>query len=45
MADTYFHNLVDYRLTVLRGNQIAAYEETILEINHLLEELEKELRG
>ena len=41
--DTYFHNLVDYRLAVLRSNQLSTYPEAIAEIDAVLALLDQEL--
>jgi hypothetical protein len=44
IADTYFHNIIDYRLTVLRSNQLSSYPAVIGEIGAVLELLERELQ-
>ncbi len=41
--DTYFHNLVDYRLAVLNSNQLASYPVVMAEIREVLNILEDEL--
>lgn len=41
--DFYFKNIVDYRLAVLRGNQLDSYAKAIADIRILLVMLEKEL--
>lgn len=45
IADTYFHNIVDYRLEVLRSNQLTSYPEVIREIGTVLDLLERELNA
>ena len=42
-SDTYFHNIVDYRLVVLRANQLSSYPAAIAEIQAVLGLLEREL--
>ncbi len=42
--DTYFHNMIDYRLAVLRNNQMDSYPKAIAEIRSVLGLLEKELK-
>ena len=43
IADPWFLNMVEYRLTVLRGNQLNFYPEVIGEIRAMLEMLDAEL--
>ena len=43
VSDTYFHNIIDYRLAVLRSNQLSSYPLVIAEIDAALELLEQEL--
>ena len=42
-GDMYFRNIIDYRLAVLRSNQLRSYPEVITEINAVLRLLENEL--
>jgi hypothetical protein len=43
IADTYFRNIIDYRLEVLRSNQLTSYPQVIGEIGAVLDLLEREL--
>ena len=43
VSDTYFHNIVDDRLEVLRNNQLSSYPEVIGDIEGVLALLEREL--
>lgn len=43
ISDTYYRNLVDYRLSTLRVNQIEPYAETIEEIEIVMKMLDREL--
>ncbi len=43
VSDPYFHNIVDYRLAVLRANQLSSYPEAIAEIRAVLGLLDGEL--
>ena len=43
VGDIYFHNIIDYRLAVLRSNQLQSYPEVMAEINTALQLLEQEL--
>ena len=43
MTDPYFENIVEYRLTVLTGNQLDSYALAIKEMRRVLELLEGEL--
>jgi hypothetical protein len=43
IADPWFRNMVEYRLTVLRGNVLDFYPEVIGEIRAMLETLDREL--
>ena len=45
LADTEFHNLLDYRLQVLLQNHIPGLEKLIPEIERVLLEIEAELDG
>jgi len=43
IKDPYFHNIVDYRLIVMRGNRIESYTRAIDEIREVLAMFEEEL--
>lgn len=43
VADTYYRNIVDYRLVTINANQLAIYAEAITDIRRVLELLDREL--
>jgi hypothetical protein len=43
VADTYFRNIIDYRLAALRSNQLDSYTQTAAEIRSVLELIDNEL--
>jgi hypothetical protein len=42
-SDPYFHNLLDYRLTVLRRGVLSRYEATVVDMAHLIDAIDREL--
>jgi hypothetical protein len=42
-SDPYFHNLLDYRLTVLRRGVLSRYEETVADMARLIDAIDREL--
>jgi hypothetical protein len=42
-SDPYFHNLLDYRLTVLRRGVLSRYDEAIAAMAHLIDAIDREL--
>jgi hypothetical protein len=43
ISDTWYRNMVDYRLAVLRSNQLNVYPEAMAEMRMVLALLEEEL--
>ena len=43
VSDQYYQNIVEYRLTIVRGNQIAMYTDAIEDMRAVLDMLEDEL--
>jgi hypothetical protein len=43
VSDPYFHNLLDYRLTVLRRGVLSRYEATVVDMAHLIDAIDREL--
>lgn len=42
--DTYYHNIVDYRIIGVAANQISVYEKTLPKINHIIHAIDVYLK-